>query len=300
MTDFSTDLNQWFYDSTNLMNDFVEKIEACQPEKLKANTGEADKFTALVSNLEDMLFDTQVELKGLDQFRVKHIEPEMLNEMNSALTDMNEVLAEIDLDIEMPMESGMGGDEASTPFLNVIKEVKDLLATIEELKETRGQKVATIEDMDSDGGEIIEFTMRLESRAFKHRHAIPSKYSYAGENISPSLIFKLAPEATESFALLFEDLDAPRSQSMHWLVWNISADCEELPEGFHGYQQGVNSFGEAAYHGPKAIPGKRHRFAFKLYALDKTLELANDVSYHQFKAAIHGHILAKSVLIGTF
>jgi phosphatidylethanolamine-binding protein (PEBP) family uncharacterized protein len=47
-------------------------------------------------------------------------------------------------------------------------------------------------------------------------------------------------------------------------------------------------------------PRGTHRYFFKLYALDRTLDLAAQASTADLEAAMQGHILAQAELMGTY
>ncbi len=93
---------------------------------------------------------------------------------------------------------------------------------------------------------------------------------------------------------------------MHWVTFNIPATSSGLPEAVppKGGQpavgvQGRNGGGQPGYTGP-CPPSGVHRYFFKLYALDTTLDLTSGVSADQLRNAMQGHILAQGELMGTF
>ncbi|MGC9398942.1 MAG: YbhB/YbcL family Raf kinase inhibitor-like protein [Anaerolineae bacterium] len=146
----------------------------------------------------------------------------------------------------------------------------------------------------------------LTSTAFEHEDAIPTKYTCDGEDISPPLAWTEPPEDTESFALICDDPDAPMGTWVHWVLYNIPADARGLPEGVparenldDGSLHGKNSWGRRDYGGP-CPPGGTHRYFFKLYALDTTLDLGSGASKKQLLNAMEGHVLAQAELMGTY
>lgn len=153
---------------------------------------------------------------------------------------------------------------------------------------------------------FTEDTMTITSPAFEHEKAVPKKFSCDGEDISPELNWTDAPEGTKSFALIMDDPDAPVGTFVHWVYFNIPADRSGLPEGVPsglepstGGMQGKNSWGNNEYGGP-CPPGGRHRYYFKLYALDTTLALDQGADKTELENAMEGHIIAESRLMGTF
>ncbi len=147
----------------------------------------------------------------------------------------------------------------------------------------------------------------ITSSAFENGEPIPLIYSYYGGNKSVPLNWSGAPEGTVSFALIMEDPDAPGIVFTHWLVYNIPADVFELEEGqpmtptlSNGATQGINDYGGLGYGGPAPPAGTTHRFYFRLYALDTTLDLAPGSTKSQLVNAMQNHILGEAELMGTF
>lgn len=149
--------------------------------------------------------------------------------------------------------------------------------------------------------------MRLYSSVFEHNGEIPSQYTCEGADISPPLEWSGVPAGTESLALIVEDPDAPAPTAsselwVHWVVFNLPKLTTGLPEGIQELpktaEHGQNSWKRAAYGGP-CPPSGRHRYAFKLYALDAMLELEKPTKV-DLERAMHGHIVAQAALLGTY
>ncbi|MGF7118139.1 YbhB/YbcL family Raf kinase inhibitor-like protein [Methanobacterium oryzae] len=150
-------------------------------------------------------------------------------------------------------------------------------------------------------------TIAIASEIFSEGSVIPLKYTCDGENISPPLRWDLIPENTASFALLCEDPDAPGGTFIHWILFNIPADTKELLSGIkeekkldNGAIQGKNDFERIGYGGPCPPSGTKHRFIFKILALDTVLNLKSGITIDQFLNAIQGHVLDKGELIGMY
>jgi Raf kinase inhibitor-like YbhB/YbcL family protein len=150
--------------------------------------------------------------------------------------------------------------------------------------------------------------MQLTSTAFREGETIPTKHTDDGEDVSPPLRWDGDPQGTNSFALICDDPDAPRSTPwVHWVVYNLPADARELPEATPkhesfstGLRQGKNDFGDIGYGGPAPPRGKPHRYFFKLYALDAKLELPTGATKQQVEQAMKGHVLAHGQLMGKY
>ncbi len=148
--------------------------------------------------------------------------------------------------------------------------------------------------------------MQITSAAFSEGRAIPAAYTCEGRDVSPPLAWAGAPTATNSFALISDDPDAPGKTWVHWVLYNLPPATRRLPEGLppdaalpDGSRQGVTDFGRTGYGGP-CPPSGTHRYDFKLYALDAMLDLPARPSKHQVEAAMQGHILAQAQLMGTY
>ena len=149
--------------------------------------------------------------------------------------------------------------------------------------------------------------MALTSAAFEQGAGIPPVYTCEGDNSSPPLAWRGAPVGARSYALVCEDPDAPRGTFVHWVLYNLSADAVELqagvpvePELPSGARQGRNTGGKMGYMGPCPPPGSPHRYFFRLYALDISLNLAPGASREQLEQAMDQHILAQGMLMGTY
>jgi Raf kinase inhibitor-like YbhB/YbcL family protein len=149
--------------------------------------------------------------------------------------------------------------------------------------------------------------LNLTSTAFENGQPIPKRYTGDAEDISPSLTWSDPPKETKSCVLICDDPDAPGGTWVHWVLFNLPADLRDLAEAVpasatlsNAAKHGTNDFGNLGYGGPAPPPGKPHRYFFKLYALDRTLDLAAGATKDQVLAACKGHILAEAQLMGTY
>ena len=149
--------------------------------------------------------------------------------------------------------------------------------------------------------------IELSSTAFDEEANIPKQYTGDGKNVSPPLRWSDPPPETKSFALICDDPDAPRGTWVHWVLFNLPAEKRQLEESVpaqkgldEGAKQGKNDFGKVGYGGPSPPAGKPHRYFFKLYALDTTLDLAPEATKDQLLAAMKGHVLAEGQLMGRY
>ena len=152
--------------------------------------------------------------------------------------------------------------------------------------------------------------MRIASAAFSNEGEIPTKHTCEGEDVSPTLEWSSVPEGTRSFALIVDDPDAPDPDApkltwVHWVLFNLPAHCRGLPEGIasealpDGTCEGVNDWKRTGWGGP-CPPIGRHRYFFRLYALDCRLKSAGTMTRKQLDRAMEGHVLAEATLMGTY
>lgn len=157
-------------------------------------------------------------------------------------------------------------------------------------------------------------TMRLASPAFKDGQTIPRKYTEDGENLSPPLVWSEVPTGTQEFALIMEDPDAPRPEPwVHWLIYGLAGDLRSLPEGLPRRaevtepiraMQGVNSWSQQneGFRGPSPPRGSgRHRYYFRLYAVDRPLNLGGRIQKQALLRAIDkAKLLGQCELLGLY
>lgn len=145
----------------------------------------------------------------------------------------------------------------------------------------------------------------LRSQAFVEGGGIPSRHTCDGQNLSPQLDWGGAPAGTKSYVLIVDDPDAPGGTFVHWILLDLAAKTETLPEGQAAARLGVaglNDFGRSAYGGPCPPRGMgSHRYVFTLNALDiPSLGLRPGASLAQVKQKMSGHILATATLMGRY
>jgi Raf kinase inhibitor-like YbhB/YbcL family protein len=145
-----------------------------------------------------------------------------------------------------------------------------------------------------------EAKLTVTSSAFKQDGNIPPKFTCDGSDTSPPLQVTGVPSQTKSLVLIADDPDAPGGLFTHWIVWNISPQTSSIPEGrTPNGVQGANDFGTSGYRGPCPPPG-RHRYAFKILALDRELDLRAGAKRNQVDAAMKGHVIAQGQLVGHY
>ncbi|SEW19945.1 YbhB/YbcL family Raf kinase inhibitor-like protein [Halobacterium jilantaiense] len=146
--------------------------------------------------------------------------------------------------------------------------------------------------------------LALSSPAFDDGQPIPRTYGRDDADVNPPLSVSGVPDGAETLVLVVDDPDAVEPAGevwLHWLVWNVPATRTEIPEDWTPEQatEGVNDFGERGYGGP-APPDGEHKYRFKLYALDTSLDIPTDASKRDVGDAMRDHVLASTQLVGMY
>lgn len=143
--------------------------------------------------------------------------------------------------------------------------------------------------------------MRITSSAFESNQSIPDKYTCTGKDINPPLELKDVPQKTESLVLVVDDPDAPSGTWLHWTVWNINPNVKKIEEDSvpPGAVEGMTDFGDPGYGGP-CPPSGEHRYRFKLFALNRELNLQEGAEKDELDRAMEDYIIEKDELVAVY
>ena len=148
-------------------------------------------------------------------------------------------------------------------------------------------------------------TLNLTSESFQPNGMMPSLYTCEGKETSPQLAWTGVPENAKSLVLIVDDPDAPKKTWVHWVLYNIPTDAKSLKQGVgakelpSGTLQGKNDWKRTGYGAP-CPPSGKHRYVFKLYALDAVLPDLKTPSKADVEKAMKGHVIAQTELIGLY
>ena len=153
-------------------------------------------------------------------------------------------------------------------------------------------------------------TLMLTSPSFEDQGGIPRLHTCDGKDVSPELRWEGVSPNARSLVLIVDDPDAPDPAApkmtwIHWLLYNLPADSQGLPQAVEdsklpaGTLPGENSWHRTGYGGP-CPPIGRHRYFFKLYALDTVLPNLKTPEKDELLRAMQGHIVAQAQLMGTY
>jgi Raf kinase inhibitor-like YbhB/YbcL family protein len=152
--------------------------------------------------------------------------------------------------------------------------------------------------------------LAITSPGFAEGAEIPVRHTCEGEDRSPPLAFSGIPAGARSLALIVDDPDAPDPRApqrvwVHWVLYDLPASTAGLAEGAQqealpaGTRHGLNDWRRTGYGGP-CPPIGRHRYYFKLYALDAALGDLGTPSKGRLLDAMKGHVVAEAQLMGTY
>ena len=152
--------------------------------------------------------------------------------------------------------------------------------------------------------------LTISSPAFAAGGSIPAKFTCEGQDVSPGLTWAGVPAGAKALALIVDDPDAPDPAApkrvwVHWVLYNIPPTAAGLPESVvsatlpAGTREGTNDWHRTGYGGP-CPPVGRHRYFFKLYALDAQLPDLGSPTKAELLKAMQGHILEHTEMIGTY
>ena len=153
--------------------------------------------------------------------------------------------------------------------------------------------------------------LQITSSAFAHFGEIPRVHTCDGSDTSPPLEWSGVPDGAKSLVLIVDDPDAPdpaapKMTYVHWVLYDIPVTATGLPGAPGnavplpaGTREGTNDWHRTGYGGP-CPPIGRHRYFFKLYALDDTLGDLGTPAKADVETAMQGHVIEDAVLMGTY
>ena len=157
----------------------------------------------------------------------------------------------------------------------------------------------------TSSGKLKAINLTVTSESFAHKSSLPIAYTCDGENVSPPLAWSGAPANTKSYTLICDDPDAPMGTWVHWVLFNISPEINNISENIDenrlgpSVKKGENSWGKTGF-GGACPPSGTHRYFFRIYALNTILTIDGNPTKTELLDAMKGHVLAEGELIGTY
>lgn len=140
--------------------------------------------------------------------------------------------------------------------------------------------------------------LNVWSPVFREGGHIPRRYSRQGVNVNPPIRIESLPSTTTCLAIVMEDQQAAPGAKVHWVTWNIPVKLFITENNREG-QQGLNDYGAQGYTGP-CPPFAKHRYIFKIYALDALLQLPSTTTKQQLEKKIAGHLVGFGTTTGIY
>ncbi len=144
-------------------------------------------------------------------------------------------------------------------------------------------------------------TIDISSTEFVNGGVIPPRFTCDDVNTNPPfLLDRVTPDA-KSLVFIVEDVTVKPSFT-HWIVFNIDPKTINIdrPSDLIGASIGTNDFGKMEYDGPCPPKGSAHKYYFRLYAIDKMLDLPDGAKRSEVDAAMNGHKLGWGEMFGTY
>lgn len=160
--------------------------------------------------------------------------------------------------------------------------------------------IDTDNDMISNNSLLLN-EMNIKIAEFKNGESIPKEYTCQGNDTAPLILIEDIPIEARSLSLIVDDPDAPSGTWVHWLLWNILPEEAVIDNTLlnKSIVVGKNSWGNNLYGGP-CPPIGTHRYFFKVYALDKILDIGSSSSVDALEREMEGHIILSSEYLGTY
>lgn len=127
---------------------------------------------------------------------------------------------------------------------------------------------------------------------------IPSRFTSDGININPALFIENLPAGAQSLAIIMEDPDVPHGNFCHWVAWNLPV-THHIKEKENRGVFGINDFCNHGYNGPHPF-SITHRYHFKVYALNCSLNIPVSSTKWELKQAMKNHVVGFGVVTGKY
>ena len=111
------------------------------------------------------------------------------------------------------------------------------------------------------------------------KHGLTPSSTFAGGNISPKIDLLGIPKDVQHVAMIVQDKSGVENFKCLWSIWNLPAvgyispgyDAGPAPKFPFPAVQGLNDFGEHAWHGPSPGLGTTDRLLFQVFGRSEPL-----------------------------
>lgn len=172
-------------------------------------------------------------------------------------------------------------------------------------------RASSARDIDRAYHAALPKTVILHSISFSAGGEIPPSYTCKGEGVSPEVSWEGVPDKAQSYVLIATDWDGPSPRLRlgnftHWILYNIPKDIHEIKSAAkpadltqEKIEIGDNS-SDAPVYRPPCPPLGKHRYVFRLYALDVPQIHPANRERDSVMDAMTGHVLAYGEIVGLF
>ena len=115
-------------------------------------------------------------------------------------------------------------------------------------------------------------------------YGLTASSTFAGGNISPKIELTGVPKDIEYVTMIVQNKSGYEKSKCIWVIWNIPS-VGYIPPGYEkgpaptfpfAAMQGINDFGEHAWHGPSPGLGVLDRLLFQVFGRKERLVLSPD------------------------
>ncbi|MFC7077057.1 YbhB/YbcL family Raf kinase inhibitor-like protein [Haloarcula halophila] len=137
----------------------------------------------------------------------------------------------------------------------------------------------------------------------------PVRHTCDGAGESPAIAVESVPEPVVALAVTAESNRDAIIEPVHWTLWNVPADREEIPAGLPrtatvetlgGARQGQPSNGSPGYEPLCPPPGGTAEYRFQVYGLDASLELPGGAAHDDALDAITAAAVASQRFVRAY
>jgi len=138
---------------------------------------------------------------------------------------------------------------------------------------------------------------------------LPDQYACEGEGVSPPLSVDSRPDPTAALAVVAEADLGVFNKPLFWVLWNLPADTERVPEGvprtgtvaaLDGARQSSQPGTEPGYNPPCPPLGRETTLLFDVFALEEPLDIEAGAAAEPASEAIARAQLASTRISVTY
>lgn len=147
----------------------------------------------------------------------------------------------------------------------------------------------------------VQEDLTVSSPVLVDGEPIPERFTCHGEGVSPPVQWSGFPAETESIAIVMDAPQAPGGNAVHWMVFDLNPEGQEISEGQPGSPaaEATNSLGSVGYEPPCPEEDGDEEYRFTVYALSSEVSLGEGAEFNEATDAIAERVLAYGRLVAT-